>query len=69
MECKLVKAISLGGDKSGSDLFIGEVVRFHIDEEIYEDGRIDPRALNAVSRLAGSNYAAVGDVFSIERPK
>lgn len=68
MECKLVKAISLGGDKSGSDLFIGEVVRFHIDEEIYEDGRIDPRALNAVSRLAGSNYATIGDIFSIERP-
>ena len=69
MECKLVKAISLGGNKSGSDLFIGEVVRFHIDEEIFEDGRIDPRALNAVSRLAGSNYAAIGDIFSIERPK
>ena len=69
MECKLVQAIPLGGDGSGSDLFIGEVVRFHIDEEIYEDGRIDPRGLNAVSRLAGSSYAAIGDIFSIDRPK
>lgn len=69
MECKLVKAVSLGEDKSGSDLFIGEVVRFHIDEGIYEDGRIDPRGLNAISRLAGSSYAEIGDIFSIDRPK
>ncbi|WP_210471288.1 flavin reductase family protein [Sporosarcina sp. 6E9] len=69
MECKLVQAIPLGGDGPGSDLFIGEVTRFHIDEEIYENGRIDPRGLNAISRLAGSSYAAIGDIFSIDRPK
>lgn len=69
MECRLVQAIPLGGDGPGSDLFIGEVVHFHIDKKIYEDGRIDPRGLNAVSRLAGSSYAAVGDIFSIDRPK
>lgn len=69
MECKLVKAVNLGGDGPGSDLFIGEVVRFHIEESIYEDGRTDPRGLNAVSRLAGSNYAEIGTIFSIERPK
>ncbi len=69
MECKLVKAVSLGEGKSGSDLFIGEIVRFHIDEEIYENGRIDPRGLNAISRLAGSSYAEIGKIFSIDRPK
>lgn len=50
-------------------IFIGEVVRFHIDEAIYENGRIDPRGLNAVSRLAGANYATIGDIISFERPK
>lgn len=69
MECRLVQAIPLGGDGPGSDLFIGEIVRFHIDEAIYEDGRIDPRGLNAISRLAGTSYAAIGDIFSIDRPK
>jgi flavin reductase (DIM6/NTAB) family NADH-FMN oxidoreductase RutF len=69
MECRLVQAISFGEEGPGSDLFIGEIVRFHIDKEIYEDGRIDPRGLNAVSRLAGTNYARIGDIFSIERPK
>jgi flavin reductase (DIM6/NTAB) family NADH-FMN oxidoreductase RutF len=70
MECKLVQAIPLGGEEEpGSDLFIGEIVQFHIDESIYQEGRIDPRALNAVSRLAGTNYAAIGEIFSIERPE
>ncbi|MBX0314138.1 flavin reductase family protein [Planococcus glaciei] len=69
MECRLVQAIPLGGDGSGSDLFIGEVVRFHVEEAIYENGRIDPRGLDAVSRLAGANYAVIGEIFSIERPK
>lgn len=69
MECRLVQAIPLGGDGPGSDLFIGEVIQFHVDEAIYEDGRIDPRGLGAVSRLAGTNYAAIGEIFSINRPK
>lgn len=56
MECRLVQSIPFGGDGPGSDLFIGEVVCFHIDKAIYEDGRIDPRGLNAVSRLAFIRY-------------
>lgn len=38
MECKLVQAIPLGGEEPGSDLFIGEIVQFHIDESIYQEG-------------------------------
>lgn len=69
MECKLVQAIPLGSEEPGSDLFIGEIVQFHVDESIYHEGRIDPRGLNAVSRLAGADYATIGEIFSIERPK
>ena len=69
MECRQVQAIPLGGEEPGSDLFIGEVVRFHITETIYDEGRIDPKGLNAISRLAGANYAKIGEIFSIERPK
>lgn len=65
-ECTLEHSVELG---EGTDLLIGRVVRFHIDEEIYESGRINHQSLAAVSRLAGSNYAKIGDVFSIERPK
>lgn len=70
MECTLEHSLELGGlDTTGCDLIIGRVVQFHIDNYIYEDGRIDPRGLAAVSRLAGTNYAKIGEIFSMERPK
>lgn len=69
MECILEKALELGGvDSPGCDLMIGRVVQYHIVEEIYEQGRIDPRGLGAVSRLAGHNYAKIGEIFERKRP-
>jgi flavin reductase (DIM6/NTAB) family NADH-FMN oxidoreductase RutF len=70
MECIVEKSLELGGqDSPGVDLIIGKVVQFHIVEDIFEKGRIDPIGLGAVSRLAGTNYAKIGEIFSIERPK
>ncbi|MFJ5716783.1 flavin reductase family protein [Neobacillus sp. NPDC093127] len=70
MECSLEHSLELGGSGTpGCDLIIGKVVQFHIESDIYENGRIDPRGLAAVSRLAGNNYAKIGEVFEIERPK
>lgn len=69
-ECVLEKAVELGesGDV-GVDFLIGKIVHYHIDETIYQDNqRIDPDQLAAVSRLAGNNYAKIGEVFEIVRP-
>ena len=70
MECSLEHSLELGGlDIPGCDFIIGKVVQFHIENDIYENGRIDPRGLAAISRLAGNNYAKIGEIFEIERPK
>jgi flavin reductase (DIM6/NTAB) family NADH-FMN oxidoreductase RutF len=69
MECTLERLIELGGEDSpGCDLIIGKIVQFHIDEDLYENGRINADRLGAVSRLAGDNYAKIGESFSIKRP-
>jgi flavin reductase (DIM6/NTAB) family NADH-FMN oxidoreductase RutF len=70
MECIVERVIPLGGTEvsPGCDLLIGRVVRFHIDEALYENGRIDPDVLKPVSRLAGISYSKLGSMFSIERP-
>lgn len=70
MECVLDKSVTLGGTEEAptTDLLIVRVVRFIVDEEIYDQGRIDPVKLNPVSRLAGSSYATLGRLFEIERP-
>lgn len=70
MECSLEHSLELGGlDSPGCDFIIGKVLQFHIDDEIYENGRINPKGLAAVSRLAGTNYAKIGEIYSIDRPK
>ncbi len=69
-ECVLEQAIELGeNEEIGVDLLIGKIVHYHIDESIYQsDQRIDADKLAAVSRLAGNNYAKIGEIFEIERP-
>ncbi|MEH7331792.1 flavin reductase family protein [Neobacillus drentensis] len=70
MECSMEHSFELGGSNTpGCDFIIGKVVQFHIENDIYEKGRIDPRGLGAVSRLAGNYYAKIGEIFEIERPK
>lgn len=70
MECILEESLSFGeGERKNVDLIIGRIVRFHIDEDIYETGKINPIGLEAISRLAGINYAKVGDIISMERPE
>ncbi|KTT83650.1 hypothetical protein RSA37_13650 [Mammaliicoccus sciuri] len=51
-----------------SDLLLLEVKYYHFDERIYNDGYINKQELNAVSRLAGNDYAEIGHTFTIERP-
>jgi flavin reductase (DIM6/NTAB) family NADH-FMN oxidoreductase RutF len=71
MECLLEQAIPLGGsiEQPACDLLIGRVVRFHIADEVYEGGYINPDKLGPISRMAGNYYAKLGSQFSMDRPK
>ena len=69
-ECTLEQKVTLGGDEHGPgcDLLIGRVQKYHIEETLYKEGRIDLKQLRAMSRLAGNDYATVGNITTIERP-
>jgi flavin reductase (DIM6/NTAB) family NADH-FMN oxidoreductase RutF len=71
MECVLESVIPLGGtpEMPSTDLLIGRVVQYHINEELYKDGRVDAELLQPVARLAGTNYAKFHETFSLDRPK
>ncbi|EPE60745.1 nitrilotriacetate monooxygenase component B [Exiguobacterium sp. S17] len=70
MECKLHHHVPIEHDgKVTADVLIARVVRFHVDPELYQAGRIDVAQLAPVSRLAGNFYAELGEQFEIERPK
>jgi flavin reductase (DIM6/NTAB) family NADH-FMN oxidoreductase RutF len=68
MECRLLQVVHVSPKPLGGSLVIGEVVRFHLADEIVSDFRIDPDALRAIGRMAGSTYARTTDRFELPRP-
>ncbi len=50
------------------DMFLLEIVRFHLAEEFLVDGRPDPGRLAAVGRLGGTAYCDTAGVFDVARP-
>ncbi|WP_240511826.1 flavin reductase family protein [Paludifilum halophilum] len=69
MECRLRQILPMGGtpESPDADVIIGEVVLFHVEDALYESGRIDTVGLNPVGRLAGTAYGKLGETFSMPR--
>lgn len=64
-ECKLNDVVS----KGNGHMVFGDVLVAHVDEELFEGGRVDPHLLRPVGRLGGALYTdASGDVFKLPRP-
>jgi flavin reductase (DIM6/NTAB) family NADH-FMN oxidoreductase RutF len=68
MECRLLQVVHVSEQPGGGSVVLGEVLRFHVDEDYIEDFRIDPDKLRAVGRMAGSTYARTTDRFELQRP-
>jgi len=68
MECRLLQVVHVSERPGGGSVVLGEVLRFHVDEDFIENFRIDPDKLRAVGRMAGSTYARTTDRFELERP-
>ncbi len=68
-ECKLVHHYELQGhQKGGAVMMVGQIVKFHFADGLLDDKfHIDMEKYRPVARLAGSNYAGLGEVFSIKR--
>ena len=70
MECRLVQLVVASAQPLGGTLVLGEVLRFHVADEIIDDQlRIHPGKLDAVGRMAGATYTRTRDRFDLERPK
>jgi flavin reductase (DIM6/NTAB) family NADH-FMN oxidoreductase RutF len=62
MECRLDRWITLG--TGVNTLYIGEVVAFHMSSRVYDGRYIDSAKLQPIARLAGPNYALLGEIVS-----
>jgi flavin reductase (DIM6/NTAB) family NADH-FMN oxidoreductase RutF len=61
--------IYTGRDPGAGVIVLGQVVRFHIKESLFEEFRVDPSGLDAVDRMAGSTWVRTRDRFEKVRPK
>ena len=68
MECKLIQTVEIGNKPGGATVVIGEVVYFHVREDVYQDGKIILNKLKPIGRLGGTEYCRVTDIFSLPRP-
>lgn len=64
LECRLAQVVPVGG----GHLVLGAVTHVHVDRRVWRDGRVDPALLQPVLRLAGSQYATLGELVRLPRP-
>lgn len=64
LECRLREVLTMG---NGTMAF-GEVVRVHVADEAWHEGRVVPEVLQPVGRLAGSDYLLLDAVTRLARP-
>lgn len=69
MECRLLQVIYTNRTPASGVIVLGEIVRFHIRENLVQDFRVDPAALDAVGRMAGTTWVRTHDRFDLTRPK
>jgi len=70
MECKLLDMMSYGDGGASANIAICEVIKFHIDEDIFVNGLIHPNKIDLVARMSGDFYCrAFGEnIFEVEKP-
>ena len=68
MECRLVQIVEVSAKPLGGSLVLGEVLRFHVDDELFNNYKIDPDRLKPIGRMGGPTYTRTTDRFDMERP-
>jgi len=69
MECTLHQIIPVSDRPLGASIVLGRILRFHIQDELFDNFKIDPDRLRPVGRMGGPTYTRTRDRFDLERPK
>ena len=69
MECRLLQVIYTSRQPGGGVIVLGEIVHFHIREDLVDNFRVDPEGLDAVGRMAGNTWVRTRDRIELIRPK
>jgi flavin reductase (DIM6/NTAB) family NADH-FMN oxidoreductase RutF len=64
LECKLYTILEFG--ESPSNFVVGEVVQFHVRDDLVDNYRIDQSLLRTIGRMGGPDYTRTRDLFKME---
>ena len=68
-ECELLQIVTLGEGPLAGNLIIGKVVQIHVDEQIYNGGKIRHQDMKTIGRMEGAWYSRTQDAFELPRPE
>ncbi|MBI1804510.1 MAG: flavin reductase family protein [Ignavibacteriae bacterium] len=69
LECKLQQIVTVNDLPGGGVVVFGEILRFHIADELFDNYRIDQDKLRAIGRMGGPTYTRTRDRFDLIRLK
>jgi flavin reductase (DIM6/NTAB) family NADH-FMN oxidoreductase RutF len=64
MECRFRQCLEFGDTRSR--LIVGEVITFHIRDELLSNGKIETEKLDPIARIAGPRYARLGEIVTLK---
>lgn len=66
MECRLDRIVEVG--RGPTAIIIGEILLWHVRDDLIVDGRLDMGRLDPIGRMAGALYTRTRDRFLMPRP-
>lgn len=68
LECRLRQVVLVSEQPGGGSLILGDVLRFHVQDDLLSGFKIDPDKLKAIGRMGGPTYCRTHDHFDMARP-
>lgn len=68
LECKLRQVVEVGDGPGAGAVVLGEVIRMHVRDDLYQNGRILTEKWSPIGRMAGATYVRCHDTFELARP-
>jgi flavin reductase (DIM6/NTAB) family NADH-FMN oxidoreductase RutF len=66
-ECKLRDILSYGDQPGNGTLITGEVIKIHINDELYDGGRVLTKVFKPIGRGAGNDWIKCDSLIQMER--
>lgn len=64
LECRLTQVLPLG--TGVNVLYVGDIVAFHLRDDVFDGRHVDLAKIRPVVRLAGPHYATLGEIVRLE---